>query len=101
MDSWPYRKFPIPPILVQITKLSKQYYSAIVVAEALGASNTSQVIDLGANSGNEFTPAYAIYENGAPARIALFNYITDESGASDYTVSVGIGDATPAEVKVK
>lgn len=58
-------------------------------------------MDLGANGGNEFTPAYAIYENGTPARIALFNYVTDASGASDYTASVSVGDATPGSVKVK
>lgn len=58
-------------------------------------------MDLGANGGNEFTPAYAIYENGVPVRVALFNYITDPSGASDYTASVSVGNATPASVKVK
>lgn len=78
------------------------YYSVLVMAEIMGKSNVSQVMDLNANSGNEFTPAYAIYENGAPTRVALFNYLDDPSGASDITVNVAIGDnATPASVKVK
>lgn len=84
------------------------YYSALVMAEALGPSNNSQIMDLNANSGNIFTPAYAIYEGGNPVRVALFNYITDPSGASDYTaaISVGGGDTgqegiTPETVKVK
>jgi Glycosyl hydrolase family 79 C-terminal beta domain len=78
------------------------------MAEVLGASNTSQVLDLNANGGNQFTPAYAIYENGTPVRVALFNYVTDSSGNSAITASISIGggqtgqqNATPAEVKVK
>lgn len=80
----------------------------MIVAEAFGSSNRSQIIDLGADFGNVFTPAYAIYENGQPAKLALFNYITDPSGANDYTVSFAIGgsgvgqpNATPSQVKVK
>ncbi|KAF9003830.1 hypothetical protein BDZ89DRAFT_967337 [Hymenopellis radicata] len=84
------------------------YYAALVMAEALGASNTSQILDLDANAGNVYTPAYAIYENGDPVRVALFNYITDPTGGSTYTASIAIGggetgqgNATPATVKVK
>jgi Glycosyl hydrolase family 79 C-terminal beta domain len=78
------------------------------MAELLGPSNTSQVLDLNANSGNPLTPAYAIYENGNPVRVALFNYVTDPSGNSAITASISIGggqtgqpNATPSEVKVK
>ncbi|KAK0230497.1 glycoside hydrolase family 79 protein [Armillaria fumosa] len=84
------------------------YYSALIMAEAMGASNVSQILDLNANGGNIFTPAYAIYENGNPVRVALFNYITDPSGASTYTASISIGggetgqaNGTPPQVKVK
>ncbi|KAJ6613845.1 hypothetical protein B0H10DRAFT_2047277 [Mycena sp. CBHHK59/15] len=84
------------------------YYSALVAAETIGPSNTSQVLDLQANGANEFTPAYAIYEGGNPVRVALFNYITDASGASDVTAVISVaqgnaggGDATPSSVKVK
>ncbi len=54
------------------------------------------------SGGNIYTPAYAIYENGVSMRVALFNYITDPSGASQYTVSISVKDgAVPGEVKVK
>ena len=76
------------------------------MAEALGGSNTSQVIDLFPNNASEYTPAYGIYENGQIARVALFNYMTDSSGAHDYTTTISIGgnreaNATPSSVKVK
>ncbi|KAF5376627.1 hypothetical protein D9615_007857 [Tricholomella constricta] len=84
------------------------YYSALVVAETLGASNGTQVLDLNANNGDIHTPAYAIYENGDPVRVGIINFITDPSGASDISVSIAIGgsgigqpNATPAQVKVK
>ncbi|KAJ7235652.1 glycoside hydrolase family 79 protein [Mycena rebaudengoi] len=84
------------------------YYSALVAAETLGPSNTTQVLDLGLNGGNEFTPGYGIYEAGEPVRVALFNYITDPTGVSDVTAVISVaqggaggGGATPASVKVK
>lgn len=83
-------------------------YAILAVSEALGSSNQSQVIDLFANSNNAYTPAYAIYERGTLARVALFNYMTDSSGANDYTVSISVGgtelgqpNGTPSQVKVK
>ena len=83
-------------------------YSVLVVAEALGKSNTSRVVDLWPNSGNPHTPAYAIYEHDNLARILLINYMTDPSGANDYTASISVGggdtntpNAVPASVKVK
>ncbi|KAK0203721.1 hypothetical protein DFS33DRAFT_1431561 [Desarmillaria ectypa] len=84
------------------------YYSALIMAEILGASNTSQLLDIGANVGNIYTPGYAIYEQGTPVRLALFNFITDSSGSHDYyaTFAIGAGDTgrpngTLAQVKVK
>jgi hypothetical protein len=78
------------------------------MAETLGSSNFSQVLDLNANGGNIFTPAYAIIEDGTLTRVALFNYVTDPSGASDYTASISTGggqtgqpNATPSQVQVK
>lgn len=78
------------------------------MAEALGPSNKSQVFDLQANGNNEFTPGFAIYEDGNPVRLVLINFITDPSGNSDLTAAVSIGGgltgqpgATPASVKVK
>jgi hypothetical protein len=93
-----YREWTIGPI----------YYSALVIAEVLGSSNQSQVIDLAPNGDNEFTPGYAIYKNGSPTKVALFNYLTDPSGAHDYTADVQLGGGntttpgfSPSQVKVK
>lgn len=84
------------------------FYSAIVAAEAFGPSGNAQIIDLQANNISMFTPAYAIYENGAPVRLVLFNYVSDPTGASDYTTTISIGgsaigqdNATPAQIQVK
>lgn len=81
------------------------YYSAIAMAEAMGPSNASQVVDLTTNIN---TPIYAIYENGAPTKVALINFVSDASGASTYTAVISIGggtsgqsNATPAQVQVK
>lgn len=78
------------------------FYSALAVAETFGKSGKAQIVDVQANSGNIYTPGYAIYESGTLAKVALFNYVTDPSGASDYTVTLSIADQTmPAEVYVK
>ncbi|KAF8883631.1 hypothetical protein CPB84DRAFT_1850908 [Gymnopilus junonius] len=78
------------------------YYSALVVAEALGPTNTSQVLDLGANNANQYTPAYGIWENGALARVVLINFASDSSGQSDIFVNLAMSDAQmPSQVQVK
>lgn len=81
------------------------YYSALVMAELLGPQNKSQVSDITQNIN---TPIYAIYENGAPTKLALFNFVTDATGASTYNAVVSIGggstgqsNATPSQVQVK
>ncbi|KAH9177916.1 hypothetical protein EDB89DRAFT_1292020 [Lactarius sanguifluus] len=81
------------------------YYSALVMAEAMGPHNASQVVDL---TPNVNTPIYAVYENGAPTKVALFNFVTDSTGASTYTATISIGggttgqgNATPSQVQVK
>jgi hypothetical protein len=90
-----YRQWTIGPI----------YYSALVMAEALGPSNASQVLDL---TQNPFTPIYVIYENGTPTKLALFNFVTDPSGTNDWTATFAVGGgqtgqagATPLSVEVK
>ncbi|KAJ6514297.1 glycoside hydrolase family 79 protein [Mycena vitilis] len=100
-----YNPFTAPP--TNVSKYNEWtvgalYYSAIISAEVFGKTNTSQILDLLGNDANDLTPQYAIYENGALARVALFNYMDDPSGANDYkaTISVG-GGAVPASVQVK
>lgn len=84
------------------------YYAVLAMTEVLGRSNQSQVIDLGANDNDQLTPGYAIYENGTPMRVALFNYLDDTSGAHDLRVAISIGGGetgqpaiTPSSVRVK
>lgn len=55
-----------------------------------------------------FTPAYAVYENNAPTKVALFNYVTDDTGASDVNAVISVGGitegtttATPSQVFVR
>ncbi|KAG6815750.1 hypothetical protein H0H87_011662 [Tephrocybe sp. NHM501043] len=84
------------------------YYAALVAAESIGPSNATQLLDLGANGGNVYTPAYAFYENSNPVRVGIINYVTDPTGASDLRVQIAIGGSgigqpnqSPASVKVK
>ncbi|KAF9529921.1 hypothetical protein CPB83DRAFT_851818 [Crepidotus variabilis] len=77
------------------------YYSTVIVAEALGKSNTSQVVDLNGNNGNLLTPSYAIYENDILSKVALFNYVDDQSGASTLQVTINVPNGNPPSVKVK
>ncbi|KAH7339431.1 glycoside hydrolase family 79 protein [Rhizoctonia solani] len=84
------------------------YYSSLLIAEALGKSGNAQVVDLYSNSNNDNTPGYAIYEDGNPVRVVLFNYIDDSTGANDYTANIVIGgqqtgqaSTTPSSVQVR
>jgi len=84
------------------------YYSALIVNELIGSSGNAQVVDLFPNNGSPHTPGYAVYENSVPVRAIFLNYITDHSGANDYTAQIaidgsGVGkpDASPAEIYVR
>ncbi|KAJ2932239.1 hypothetical protein H1R20_g4863, partial [Candolleomyces eurysporus] len=81
--------------------LGPVYYSALVMAEAFGKSNTSQIIDLRANENNQNTPVYGIFERGQLSKVALFNYIDDPSGANDLRVALTVNGGVPASVSVK
>jgi hypothetical protein len=76
------------------------YYAALVTAEAIGSSGKAQVQDIFPNNGNEFTPGYAIYEDGQPVRVALLNYINDPSGANNYQASISV-PSNPSSIKIK
>ncbi|KAG5642996.1 hypothetical protein DXG03_001773 [Asterophora parasitica] len=88
------------------------YYSVIITAEIFGHSNVSQIVDTtnaatpatttdkGGNS--IFTPSYAIYDNGALRRVAMFNFVDDKSGAHDVVGSFSVdGGDMPEQVWVK
>ncbi|KAI0087487.1 glycoside hydrolase superfamily [Irpex rosettiformis] len=100
-----YNPFTPPPgneSSIHQWTIGSTFYAAVAVAETFGKSGKAQIVDLQANGDNMYTPGYAIYENGSLSRVALFNYITDPSGTSDYTVSLSIADGTgPSQVYVK
>lgn len=80
----------------------------LVLAEAFGSTGSAQVVDLYLNGNNQYTPGYVVYENGNPARVLLMNFLTDSSGASNYTAYISVGgndtnttNATPSSVQVK
>jgi hypothetical protein len=84
------------------------FYAHLVVSEAFGSTGTAQIVDLNANYGEDQTPAYAIYENGVPARVVIINYVDDATGKNDLTVNINIGggqtntpNSVPATVRVK
>ncbi|KAL5485437.1 hypothetical protein ACEPAI_8079 [Sanghuangporus weigelae] len=84
------------------------FYPMIALTEIFGRTGTAQVVDLYMNNNNQYTPGYVVYENGNPARVVLINYLTDASGASNYTAYISVGGnqtltpgATPGSVQVK
>ncbi|KAF8217332.1 glycoside hydrolase family 79 protein [Mycena galopus ATCC 62051] len=78
------------------------YYSALVMAEAIGPSNNTQVLDYGVENLSPYTPIYGIYENGTPVRVAIMNYLNDPTGASNVSAVISIAGATiPSSVQVK
>lgn len=106
-----YNPFTPPPTnqsMYHQWTIGPVFYSTMVITEVFGPSGNAQIIDLQANNDSMVTPAYAIYENGAPVRLVLLNYVSDPSGASDYTATISIGgsaigqgNATPAQIQVK
>jgi hypothetical protein len=78
------------------------YYSALAMAEAIGPSNNTQVLNYGVENLSSFTPIYGIYENGTPVRVAIMNYLDDPTGASNVSAVISIAGATiPSSVQVK
>lgn len=79
------------------------------MAEALGSSGTSQIIDLQLlNNSDNNIAGYVIYDDGKPSRVVLLNYATDPSGASDYTAQIaidgsglGLPNASPPQIFVR
>ncbi|KAJ3856578.1 glycoside hydrolase family 79 protein [Lentinula lateritia] len=93
-----YREWTVGPV----------FYSSLVIAEALGPSNQSQVLEVGAENQSTYTPNYVIYENGQPVRMVLINFLSDSLGNSNYTANIAIGggqtgqsNTTPSQVTVK
>lgn len=100
------------------------YYSTLLVAELFGKSENSRIVDITHTSSipvtvttnyNEdgtsndttqsddmYHPSYLVYDGDTPARAALFNFISDPSGASDTQVTLNFNNtAAPASVSVR
>ena len=78
------------------------YYSSIVLGETHGSTNTSQILDLGANGANDLTPAYAIYEQGILSKVAMINFMDDnQTFTNDLQVTIQLPDGAPQSVQVK
>ncbi|GJJ14346.1 hypothetical protein Clacol_008610 [Clathrus columnatus] len=89
-----YNSFTPPPVSAakrgRKWTVGSMYYSALIVAEALGSSGNARVADLRLNGGSDTTPGYVIYEGDVPSRMVLFNYVTDPSGANNYTAQISV-----------
>ncbi|KIY53575.1 glycoside hydrolase family 79 protein [Fistulina hepatica ATCC 64428] len=100
-----YNPFTPPPASMSAYSeftVGTVFYSTVILAETLGSSGTAQVYDLLGNNASIYTPQYAIYEQGTLAKVVLFNYITDSSGASDYVATISPqGSNVPSSVRVK
>ena len=70
----------------------------LAIAEAIGSTGQAQIADL--NVPSIYTPAYTIVEGGNAVKVALFNYVSDASGASDYEALVAV-PAEQTQVRVK
>jgi hypothetical protein len=100
------------------------YYSTLLVSELFGKSENSRVVDIThtssiqvntqtnynedgttydtTSSDDMYHPTYLVYDGDTPARVALFNYISDPSGASDTQVTLNFNNtAAPSTVSVR
>ncbi|CAE6486676.1 unnamed protein product [Rhizoctonia solani] len=101
-----YNAFTVPPgnqTSFQQWSVGSTFYAMLAISEAMGQSGNAQVADLnlGAGSANAmYTPGYTIVESGTPVKVALFNFISDATGASNYNALVTV-PAGQGQVRVK
>ncbi|WWC66141.1 uncharacterized protein I206_100041 [Kwoniella pini CBS 10737] len=93
-----YNPFTPPPSTDASTKqwtTGSIYYSSLVVSETFGKSNQSKIVDISPTQDTDanyiYHPIYAVYENDAPTRVVLFNYIDDSTGANDLQTTINVG----------
>ncbi|ORY23372.1 hypothetical protein BCR39DRAFT_507851 [Naematelia encephala] len=85
-----YNPFTAPPWNATDPDLwvtGSPYFSTLLLAEALGSSNVSQVVDISGQT-DIYHPVYAIYENDVLTRMVLFNYVSDTTGASTWSPTI-------------
>lgn len=100
------------------------YYSTLLVSELFGRGENSRIVDIThtssipvntqtqynedgtsydiTSSDDQFHPTYLVYDGDTPQRAALFNFISDPSGASDAQVTLNFNNtAAPSQVSVR
>ncbi|RUS18772.1 hypothetical protein BC937DRAFT_88360 [Endogone sp. FLAS-F59071] len=84
------------------------YYATLVVAEAIGRRNLSQVVDLDIYSPNGTIGGYAIYENDTWSCAVFVNYAIVENPGDDQTYGTMFGfnwtagpESVPKNVTIK
>lgn len=100
------------------------YYSTLLVAELFGRSEDSRIVDIThtssipvntetitnedgstydvTSSDDQFHPTYLVYDGETPVRAALFNFVSDNTGASDAQVTLNFNNtAAPDQVWVR
>ncbi|CAE6489353.1 unnamed protein product [Rhizoctonia solani] len=101
-----YNAFSVPPgnrTSFQQWTVGSTFYAMLAISEAIGRSGNAQVADLGLGAGSAnamYTPGYTIVESGAAVKVALFNYVSDATGASSYNAVVTV-PASQGQVRVK
>ncbi|KAG9126712.1 hypothetical protein FRC07_002297, partial [Ceratobasidium sp. 392] len=99
-----YNAFTVPPgnqTSFQQWSVGSTFYSMLAISEAVGQSGKAQIADLQVGGANGiYTPAYTIVENNNPVKVALFNFVSDNSGTSDYEAVITV-PAEQAQVRVK
>ncbi|KAJ6543162.1 hypothetical protein B0H19DRAFT_1035502 [Mycena capillaripes] len=100
-----YNPFTSPPTNQSTFRqwtIGPLYYSALAMAEIIGPSNNTQVLNYGIADLSPYTPIYGIYEDGVPVRVAIMNYLDDPTGANTVHAVINIAGRTmPESVKVK
>ncbi|CAE6411272.1 unnamed protein product [Rhizoctonia solani] len=101
-----YNAFTLPPgnqTNLQQWTVGSTFYAMLAISEAIGSSGNAQIADLNLAAGSAsamYTPGYTIVEDGNPAKVALFNFVSDASGASNYDALVTV-PLSQAQVRIK
>ncbi|KAH7103897.1 hypothetical protein BKA62DRAFT_828089 [Auriculariales sp. MPI-PUGE-AT-0066] len=74
-------------------------YAILVSSEVLGPTNQARVADIGLNNNNTNMAGYVVYENNQPVRMVLINYMSDTTGALDYTARVQVNGVSSVSVR--
>jgi len=75
----------------------------LAVSKVIGKSDAARITDLQINAGidgGNYTPGYAVIKNANPVKVALLNYVSDDTGASDDDAAVTV-PAEQGQLRVK